>query len=99
MREEKQGMRKGENEVFQGEENRYNRSREKEREERKIEYEDIWRKDKENQRRERRNKTEGSRYNKWYKRVKGERMPNYLRKEWEESKWRRVVRFKLKNEI
>lgn len=40
-----------------------------------------------------------SRYNRWYKVIMGEEVPEYLRKKWGESRWRRVVRFRLGNEI
>lgn len=42
---------------------------------------------------------EESKYNKWYKRIKEEGLPQYLRKGWGERRWRRVVRFRLGNEI
>lgn len=31
--------------------------------------------------------------------MKGEGISEYLKKGWDESKWRRVIRFKLGNEI
>jgi len=40
-----------------------------------------------------------SRYNKWYKEVKGEGIPEYLKKEWGESRWSRIARFRLGNEM
>ncbi|EZA52484.1 hypothetical protein X777_08600 [Ooceraea biroi] len=41
----------------------------------------------------------GSNYNKWYKIVKGEGIPGYLKKGWGESRWKRVARFRLGNEV
>lgn len=40
-----------------------------------------------------------SRYNKWYREVKGEGFPVYLRKAWGKSRWRRVVTVRLGNEV
>lgn len=37
--------------------------------------------------------------NKWYKGIKGVRVPGYLKKGWGESRWRSVARFRLRNEI
>lgn len=31
--------------------------------------------------------------------MKGEGVPEYLKRGWDESKWRRVIRFRLGNEI
>lgn len=41
----------------------------------------------------------GSEYNRWYKWVKGEGVPGYLKKGWGESRWQRVARFRLGNGI
>lgn len=38
-------------------------------------------------------------YNRWYKEIKGEDILGYLRKERQENRWKRVVRFKLGNEV
>jgi len=38
-------------------------------------------------------------YNRWYKEIKEEGVPEYLRKGWGESRWRRVIKFRLGNEI
>lgn len=40
-----------------------------------------------------------SRYNRWYKEIKGEGIPGYLKKGWGESRWRRIARFRLGNEM
>lgn len=39
------------------------------------------------------------RYIVWYSRVKEEGMPEYLKKGWGESRWRRVARYRLGNEM
>lgn len=49
---------------------------------------EVERKDKEKQRKERWERIRKSRYNRWYKEVKGERIPKYLKKGWGESKWK-----------
>lgn len=51
-------------------------------------------KDKENQKKERWEKIGDSKENR-YKEVKGEGIPNYLKNDWRENRWRRVVRFRL----
>lgn len=48
---------------------------------------------------ERWNKIEDSRYNKWYQMIKEEGVPEYLRNGWGESRWNRVARFRLGNEV
>lgn len=55
--------------------------------------------EREAQREERRRKIENSRYNMWYKRIKGEGLLGYLKKGWSEVRWRRVARFRLGNEM
>ncbi|XP_071572942.1 uncharacterized protein [Temnothorax nylanderi] len=55
--------------------------------------------DKETQRKERWEKIEKSDYNRWYKVIKGEGIPGYLKKGWGESRWRRVARFRLGSEM
>lgn len=54
---------------------------------------------KERQRRERWEKIGESNYNRWYKVIKEEGVPEYLRKGWGESRWNRVARFRLGNEV
>lgn len=39
-----------------------------------------------------------SRYNKGYKEIKEEGLPEYLRKGWGESRWR-IIRFRMNNEM
>lgn len=51
------------------------------------------------QKRERWERIINSEYNKWYKKIKGVRVPKHLKKGWGESKWRRVARFRLGNEM
>jgi len=62
-------------------------------------FNDLMKKDKEKQEEERWEKIRESRYNRWYKEVKEKGIPEYLRKEWEESRWRRVARYRLGNEM
>lgn len=40
-----------------------------------------------------------SKYNRWYEKIKKEEMPAYLRKEWREGRWRRIIRFRMNNEM
>jgi len=44
---------------------------------------------------ERREKIDTSKYNRWYKYVNGEGVPEYLKKGWGESRWKGVARFRL----
>lgn len=62
-------------------------------------YGEMEERDREIQRRERRERIEGARYNRWYKEIKGEGIPSYLKKGWGESRWRRVARFRLGGEV
>jgi len=48
--------------------------------------------DKEKQREERWKKIRSSRFNRWYGRVKEERIPGYLKKHWAENKWKRMAK-------
>jgi len=50
--------------------------------------------DRNKQRQERWAKISESRHNKWYKRVKGEGIPEYLKKSWVESRWR-IARYRM----
>jgi len=59
----------------------------------------IIERDIERQRNERKKKITESRYNRWYKEIKGEGIPEYLKKGWGEKRWRRVARFRLGNEM
>ncbi|XP_025996696.1 protein PXR1-like [Solenopsis invicta] len=47
------------------------------------------------QREERRERIQRSKENKWYQRVKREKIPEYLRKGWAENKWKRVAKYRL----
>lgn len=40
-----------------------------------------------------------SKYNKWYGWVKEEGMPDYMKKEWGKSRWKREARYRLRNEM
>ncbi|KYN15951.1 hypothetical protein ALC57_11811, partial [Trachymyrmex cornetzi] len=64
-----------------------------------IKFEELQEKDKEKQKQERWEKIRVARYNRWYGWVKGEGIPAYLEKGWGERRWRRVVRFRLGNEM
>jgi len=68
---------------------------EKEREEGEFDFSSLEEWDKIKQREERWRKIGESRYNKWYKMVKGEGTPGYLKKGWAESRWRRIARYRL----
>ncbi|XP_067217103.1 LINE-1 retrotransposable element ORF2 protein [Linepithema humile] len=72
---------------------------EKKKEKGEARYEELERRDKEKQRKERREKISESRFSRWYKEVKGEGIPDYLKKGWGESRWKRVARFRLGNEV
>lgn len=61
--------------------------------------EDIIAKEKGTQEKEKWEKIRGSRSNKWYNRVKGKGVPDYLKKEWKEKRWQRIVRFRLGNRM
>jgi len=47
------------------------------------------------QEKERWEKIRESKFNKWYGKVKGKGVPEYLRKGWSEERWQRVARFRL----
>jgi len=51
--------------------------------------------DRNKQREERWASISESRYNKWYKRVKGEGISEYLKKGWAESRWGRIARYRM----
>lgn len=44
-------------------------------------------------------KIAGSKYNRWYKVIRKERIPEYLQKGREERSWSRIARFRLSNEV
>lgn len=56
-------------------------------------------KDRQEQRVERWQRIVKSRYNRWFKVIKKGGIPEYLKKNWRESRWRRVIRFRLGNEM
>ncbi|XP_024889608.1 vicilin-like seed storage protein At2g18540 [Temnothorax curvispinosus] len=59
----------------------------------------IERKEKAKQRQERMGKIMESKYNRWYKLIRKDGIPEYLKKGWEEARWNRIARFRLGNEI
>jgi len=61
--------------------------------------EELIRKEKKMQREERWERIRNSRYNEWYKWVKKEGVPGYLKKGWGESRWQRVAKFRLGSEV
>lgn len=61
--------------------------------------EEMVRGERRRQERERWERIRETRYNGWYKRVKGEGIPGYLKRGWGESRWQSVARFRLGNEM
>jgi len=59
----------------------------------------LFEREKELQRMESWEKIVNSKYNKWYKYVKSEGVPGYLKKGWGESRWKRVARFRLGSNV
>ncbi|XP_067208521.1 golgin subfamily A member 6-like protein 26 [Linepithema humile] len=59
---------------------------ERKREEGEEWYGELERKDREEQRKERWERIKESRFNRWYRKVKGEGIPGYLKREWGESR-------------
>lgn len=57
------------------------------------------REEKELQRRERWERINESKYNRWYREVKEKEIPGYLKKGWGENRWRRAARFRLGCEV
>ncbi|XP_071572354.1 uncharacterized protein [Temnothorax nylanderi] len=68
-------------------------------EEEELEEEELEKKEKEKDRQERMEKITKSKYNRWYKNIRKEGIPDYLKKGWEEARWSRVARFRLGNEV
>lgn len=62
-----------------------------------LEYEDIEERDRRMYKEKRWEKIRGSRYNKWYKYVKGEGILEYLKKGCKEEKWKRIIRYRMRN--
>lgn len=69
------------------------------REERELEWQELAKKETELQKEETWKKINNSRYNIWYKWIKGEGVPSYLKKGWGESRWQRVAIFRLGYEM
>jgi len=72
---------------------------ERQRMERRISFEELERKDWGLQREENWRRIREGRFSKWYGWIREEGIPKYLEKGWGESRWRRVARFRLGNEI
>jgi len=72
---------------------------ERKKEDGELRWEDIESRGKRRQRDERWERINNSEYNKWYKQIKGEGIPGYLKKEWGENRWRRGARFRLGSEV
>jgi len=68
---------------------------EREREEGALNFNRLEECDRKEQKEERWGKIKNSKYNKWYKRIKGEGIPGYLKKGWTEDRWRRIARFRM----
>lgn len=58
--------------------------------------EELWKREKELQKKERWRRIKESIYNEWYKSVKEEGVPGYLKKRVGESRWQRVARFRAR---
>nr|XP_046472570.1 uncharacterized protein LOC124214348 [Neodiprion pinetum] len=69
------------------------------RERGEVDFREIEEREREEQRKERWKKIGKSRYNRWYRLVKGEGIPAYLGKGLGESRWTRVARFRLGSEM
>ncbi|XP_024868138.1 golgin subfamily A member 6-like protein 6 [Temnothorax curvispinosus] len=68
-------------------------------EEEELEVENLESREKAKQKQERMEKIVESKYNRWYKCIRKDGIPGYLKKNWEEERWSRVARFRLGNEI
>jgi hypothetical protein len=64
-----------------------------------IGMEECEERDKARQRKERWERIGESKYNRWYKEIKGEGIPEYLKKGWGESRWGRIARFRMGGEM
>lgn len=51
------------------------------------------------QREKMKEKIRNTKYNRWYAQIRSEEVPEYLRKGWGKSRWQRVARFSLGNEV
>jgi len=68
-------------------------------EEERIGYEELERRERQKQSTDRKEKIEASKYNKWYKVIKKEGVPEYLKKGWAEGRWKKMIRYRLGNEV
>lgn len=64
-----------------------------------MKYEVLEERENRKQEQERIEKIAGSKYNRWYKVIRKERIPEYLQKGREEKSWSRIARFRLGNEV
>ncbi|XP_071650744.1 uncharacterized protein [Temnothorax longispinosus] len=64
-----------------------------------LEEEKLEKKERDKERQERMEKIVGSKYNRWYKSIRKDGIPDYLMKGWEEARWNRIARFRLGNEV
>lgn len=64
-----------------------------------MKYEVLEERENRKQEQERIEKIAGSKYNRWYKVIRKERIPEYLQKGKEERSWSKIVRFRLGNEV
>ncbi|CAK9832677.1 Retrovirus-related Pol polyprotein from type-1 retrotransposable element R2 (Fragment) [Anthophora retusa] len=69
------------------------------REEGGLRGEELVRRERSRQREERWRRIRESRYNKWYKMVKGDGVPGYLKKGWEEKRWQMVAGYRLGSKL
>lgn len=44
-------------------------------------------------------KIKDSKCNRWYKEIKEEGIPSYLKKGWKEERWKRILTFRMGNEV
>jgi len=77
----------------------YRERRVEEGEEERIGYDELERRERQKQRIDRKERIEASKYNRWYKVIKKEGVPEYLKKGWTEKRWRRMIRYRLGNEV
>lgn len=59
-----------------------------------VDYEVLEEKKKNKQKMERMNRIRNSKYNKWYKRIRTEGIPEYLKRGSTKGKWKRIMRFR-----
>lgn len=68
-------------------------------EEEEVDEEGLGEREREKQKEQRKERIGNSSYNRWYKYIKGEGIPMYLKKRWTEERWRRVCRYRMGNEV